>query len=327
MKKEAIFILIIAAVLISGCAQSRPVNSNENRGVTINSFSASPIKVFSGEQVLFDAEIENIGGTTATNVRADLYGVEGQWYDSMGNPVDSSLTKLGETRLKPPVPDRNIPGDFRIVQWQLTTPDFPQGISDQNVRVDLRVTYDYNTSGYMNVRLMSLDEWRRRQTNEQDVSNPDVLVNSNGPIKLSLARDYKDSLIIDNSADGEAVQILPFKIQIDNVGDGYPITEEEGGLIGAGGRLGGTIDLYGPAGIEFDECLGVAGGKHIELDDANIIVRLRESVNHGSVPITCTVRVDKDLWGNRFNDYVQLIFNLKYKYYVDESVHVIVSGV
>ena len=154
MKKAALVLMIAAVVLISGCVNQRSVTTSENRGVTINSFTASPLQAYTGERVLFDLEIENIGGTTARNVQADLFGVEGQWRDSLGNIIDSTQTKWGSIILKPPVPSRNIPGDFRITQWELTTPDIPQGIT-ANLPIEARVTYDYNTSGHLGVKLVS----------------------------------------------------------------------------------------------------------------------------------------------------------------------------
>ncbi|MBI4174449.1 MAG: hypothetical protein HY517_02290, partial [Candidatus Aenigmarchaeota archaeon] len=155
MKKSSLMLVILlAVVLASGCVNQRAVKTGENRGVTVNSFTASPVTAYTGERVLFDLEIENIGGTTAKNVQADLFGVEGQWRDSLGNAVDSTLTKWGSIILKPPVPSRNIPGDFRITQWELTTPNIPQGIT-ANLQIEARVTYDYNTSGHLGVKLVS----------------------------------------------------------------------------------------------------------------------------------------------------------------------------
>ena len=115
MKKVFLVLLIASVVLISGCVNNRAVKTGENRGVTINSFTASPLQAYTGEQVLFDLEIENIGGTTAKNVQAHLFGVEGQWRDDLGNTIDSTLTKWGSIVLKPPVPSRNIRSEERRV--------------------------------------------------------------------------------------------------------------------------------------------------------------------------------------------------------------------
>jgi len=319
--KLAVVLLLAAVVLASGCTNSRSVNTSDSRGITINSFSVSPVKAFTGELVLFDLEIENIGGTTARNVQADLYGVEGQWKDITGNLIDSTLTQWGAITLKPPFPDRNIPGDFRIAQWQIATPDIPQGIST-GLPVEARVTYDYNTSGFLQVKLVSQDEWRRKQLISEQVTEPFTISNSAGPLKLSIDSRFQKPIIVDTESDDLT---YPFRIQIDNVGDGFPITPEDDATIrGAGGRLQGTIDLLGP-GAQFDGCLGITSGTHIDLDDADIMVRLRE-VGRGSVPIACNIRIDKDTWGTRPEDTMKMIFNIRYRYYVSASANVVVVG-
>ena len=324
MKKVFLVLLIVSVVLISGCVNNRAVKTGENRGVTINSFSASPLQAYAGEQVLFDLEIENIGGTTAKNVQADLFGVEGQWRDSLGNIIDSTLTKWGSIVLKPPVPSRNIPGDFRITQWELTTPNIPQGIT-ANLPIEARVTYDYNTSGHLGVKLISQDEFRRQQLIGEQSSGPAfVIVNSNGPLKLSIPERYQTPIIVDTESTAQ-FETYPFRIQIDNVGDGFPITPEDDGRIrGIGGRLQGTIDIFGP-GVEFEDCLGIRSGTHIDLDDADILVRLRQ-IGRGSLPIACNIKIDKNIWQGRAEDTLQFIFNIRYRYYVSEAVNVQVVG-
>ena len=324
MKKAYYILLILAVIAISGCVGQRAVTVGENRGVTINNFLASPTQVHTGESVLFDLEIENIGGTTATGVQADLFGVEGQWQDSLGNIVDSTLTKWGDITMRPPFPDRNIPGDLRINQWEIITPNIPQGIT-ANLPIEARVTYNYNTSGHLAVKLVGIDEWRRKQLLGEEVVSPFAIVNSNGPLKMSIPSRYQTPIIVDTTSNNQ-FETYPFRIQIDNAGDGFPITPEDDGRIrGAGGRLQGTIDLFGP-GVEFEDCLGVRGGTHIDLDDADILVRLRE-VGRGSLPIACNIKIDKTVWSNRAEDTLQFIFNIRYRYYVSQQVVVQVVGV
>ena len=319
--KVAVILLLAAVVLASGCTNNRAVNTSDSRGITINSFSASPVKANTGELVLFDLEIENIGGTTARNVQANLYGVEGQWKDITGNVIDSTLTKWGDLTMTPPLPDKNIPGAFRIAQWQIMTPDIPQGITT-GIPVEARVTYDYNTSGFLQVKLISQDEWRRKQLISEQVTDPFAISNSAGPLKMSIDQRFQKPIVVDVSSSDLT---YPFRIQIDNVGDGFPITPEDDSTIrGAGGRLQGTIDLLGP-GAQFDECLGITSGTHIDLDDADIMVRLRE-VGHGSVPIACNVKIDKNTWGSRPEDTMKMIFNIRYRYYVSSSANVVVVG-
>ena len=324
MNKIIIPVLLMAVILASGCTNTRTVTSDANRGVTINSFTASPVMAYRGESVIFDLEIENIGGTTAKNVQADIFGVQGQWKDSLGNAIDSTLPKWGTLTLRPPFPSRNIPGEFRIANWQVITPDIPQGITTK-LPITARVTYDYNTSGHLGVKLVSMDEYRRKQSLGEQVTNAFEIVNSNGPLKLSIPERYQAPIIVDTSSSSQ-FETYPFRIQIDNVGDGYPITPEDDGVIrGAGGRLQGTIDLLGP-GVEFDDCLGARSGTHLDLNNADILVRLRE-IGKGSLPLACNIKISKAVFGpTHTEDTLQFIFNIRYRYYVKQTVNVQVIG-
>ncbi len=314
-----VLIAMLAVVFIAGCT-GRPARQDPLRGITINSFTATDSQVRSGEFVLFDLEIENIGGTTARNVQVDLFGVEGQWRDSFGNLIQDTQTRqLGTMRA--PLPERNIPGDLKTKQWQLQTPKIPQGISP-NLQVEARVTYDYNTSGHLAVGAMSEDEFRRKQINNQQPSFVVESVNSQGPLRLEVSDKFTRPLIVDTTSD-ETFSIHPFRFDFINVGDGFPITPEDDGRIrGAGGKLSGTIEVFGP-GVSFDDCLGVRSGNIINLDDSEITVRLREN---NRVPIACSIKIDKGQWGNRPEDTVQFVFNIFYRYFVPQTVSVNVIG-
>ncbi|MBI4170822.1 MAG: hypothetical protein HY514_03945, partial [Candidatus Aenigmarchaeota archaeon] len=303
-----ILLSIALLVAVAGCIGTRPATQNPLRGVTISTFTATDSQVRSGEFVLFDLEVENIGGTTARNVQADLFGVEGQWKDTFGNLVQDTQTKQLST-LKPPLPERNIAGDLKLVQWQLQTPTIPQGISP-NLQVEARVTYDYNTSGHLLVGAMSEDEFRRRQINNQPPGFTAESVNSQGPIHLEINEKFKRPLIVDTTT-SETTSVHPFRFEFVNVGDGFPITPEDDGRIrGAGGKLSGTIEVFGP-GVSFDDCLGQRSGTRVDLDNAEITVRLRET---NRVPVACSIKIDKTTWGNRPEDTVQFVFNIFYRY-------------
>lgn len=314
-------ILFIALIIVSGCIGGRQVKTDSNNGIQINTLSASPLQVRTGEMVLIDLEIENVGGTTAQNVQVDLFGVEGQWRDSYGNLLTSTLTKQFG-KLKPPYPDRKIPGDFKMAQWDIMTPNIPQGIP-VSLPIEARVTYDYNTSGHLKVIAVSEDEYRRKQMNGESIAPPEI-INSAGPIKLSIPANYQVPIIVETTTE-ERYQTHPFKIEFQNVGSGFPITlEDDGRIRGAGGKLTGTIEIYGP-GVEFDDCLGVSGGKIINLEDSIIPIRLLEPT--GSVPVACSIKIDKTVWANRPEDSIQFIFNIFYRYYTKETVNVVVVGV
>jgi hypothetical protein len=318
MKKYVLFGVLLV-VLVAGCTGTG-ARQDPTRGVTITSFIATDSQVQTGEMVLFDLEVENIGGTTARNVQVDLFGVEGQWRDTFGNLIQDTQTRQLGT-LKPPFPARNIPGDVKLVQWQLQTPAIPQGIAP-NKQVEARVTYDYNTSGHVTVGAMSEDEFRRQQINSQTPTFTPEVVNSEGPLHLAVSEKFTRPLIVDTTtSDPDAV--FPLNFQLTNVGDGFPITPEADGRIrGAGGKLSGTIEVFGP-GVEFDDCLGQTSGTRVDLDNSEILVRLRDN---NKVPIVCSIKIDKTRWANRPEDTIEFVFNIFYRYYVPQVVTVNVIG-
>ena len=312
-------LLILAVFVLAGCVGTQPVNVDANRGLTIVDFSANPSEVQSGELVLFDVEIENIGGTAARNVQIDFFGIEEQWRDSGGNLIDSTLTQTFGN-MQPPILERGVPGDNRLAQIDIMTPAIPQGVSP-TLSVEARASYDYNTSGFIDIPAVSEDEFRRKRITGQQSPFPITVLNSAGPIQMSMQQRFAP-IRVDNTIDNE-FQVWPLRVELTNVGDGFPITEEDDVRIrGAGGRIFGTIEILGP-GAEFEDCLGETDGTFINLDSTDLALRLRET---GSVPMACTIRIDKDIWNDRPEDSVKIIFNLFYRYYVSASANVRVIG-
>lgn len=314
------YLILAALVLALGCVGTQTTTVDVNRGLTITDFTATPSQVTIFEPVLFEVEVANIGGTTARNAQVDFFGVEEQWRDRNGNLVDSTRTKQLGT-LKPPEPARGVPGASKFLQDELLPPGLPQGITS-SVAVEARVTYDYNTSGFIDLPAISEDEFRRMQINKQGTTFPVTVVNSAGPIHMTMDQRFAP-IRIDTTDLGETFQSWPMRIILQNVGDGFPITPEDDARIrGAGGKITGTIEIFGP-GAEFENCLGQTSGTFINLDSTDIALRIRES-NQAVLP--CTIRVDKLIWGNRPQDTVKLIFNLNYRYYVAKTAHVNVIG-
>ncbi|MBI4896532.1 MAG: hypothetical protein HY832_03220 [Candidatus Aenigmarchaeota archaeon] len=322
MNKSYLF-LIAFVVLIAGCTTTEPAKIDANNGITISGFVVTPSETREGNLVLFDTEFQNTGGTTAKNVEVALLRVEEIWRDSFGHPV-LGTPKQTVTTMKPPIPELNRAGTRSQKQWEFMTPSLPQGITTSFV-VTNRISYDYNTSGYIAFTAMTEDEIQRREMhNEPQKIAPDV-VNSAGPLHITVPEQGRQTLIIDNQDLSEQYESRSLSIQIENVGDGFPITPEPGvagGVLGAGGKLSGTIDLFG-AGAEFENCLGVTSGKTIRLDDAQITTRIREN---GKVPIACGIKIDKRKWGNTAVGSVNLAFNIFYRYYVESEASIKVIG-
>ena len=83
-----LLLLIGALIFASGCTGGG-VHSDKNNGLAANSFAAEPSVAEATDNVRFYLDIENVGGTTATCITSQLYGVDG-WYDALtGEPIAS----------------------------------------------------------------------------------------------------------------------------------------------------------------------------------------------------------------------------------------------
>ena len=69
--------LIALLILTSGCIGGREVKIDANNGLLITEFTADPLTVEYSDPVLFFVDVENVGGTTASNINIILYGIKG----------------------------------------------------------------------------------------------------------------------------------------------------------------------------------------------------------------------------------------------------------
>jgi hypothetical protein len=83
-----IALLILSIIFISGCTSN--VNVDANNGIVINEFSADPVTAEPDDMVNFFLDIENVGGTTAKCISAELFGAE-SWYDATGQPLSGGM--------------------------------------------------------------------------------------------------------------------------------------------------------------------------------------------------------------------------------------------
>ncbi len=87
-------VLLFGIILLaSACTQNAPKLSND--GLEITSFDVEPRTAEITDNVRFFLDVENVGGTTASCIKAELQGV-GSWYDTFGAPYTAvSLQDFG----------------------------------------------------------------------------------------------------------------------------------------------------------------------------------------------------------------------------------------
>lgn len=81
MKSSALFLLLL--IFAAGCIGQQQVNVNN--GLFVHEFTADPAQIEPDDAVRFFLDVENVGGTTARGVTAELFGVD-SWRDEFGVP-------------------------------------------------------------------------------------------------------------------------------------------------------------------------------------------------------------------------------------------------
>ncbi|MFH0837273.1 MAG: hypothetical protein V1870_04040 [Candidatus Aenigmatarchaeota archaeon] len=155
MKKTGTVLVLIAIVgilMVSGCIGQRAVTILENDGLRISSFSAEPMTADVGDVIAFTAEIENVGFVDATDVQISLGGIENNWRTATGGLIaDSNDFVKKYSKLFPPNPKYNQPGDVRVGSWIFKTPELPPGL-EVDRSVDANILYNYKTTGSITLR-------------------------------------------------------------------------------------------------------------------------------------------------------------------------------
>lgn len=178
MKKFLAFLVIFMV----GCVTSTQTTITGN-GVSINTFGSDLPDYVNGDKVEIGYEIQNNGGTEATNVWALLFGLNTvEW------SIDSATknpTKVASS-LEGPLEDAKLPGDSETGRWKLRAPNVPQGIS-QNYNALLRVFYSYGSKASATVPIITEDEFKRMRSNNEAMPNIGTTFISKGPLSIHIS--------------------------------------------------------------------------------------------------------------------------------------------
>lgn len=304
--KALLFVILVAAILVvSGCAgKEREVKTTDNDGIIINEFTADPIRANADEDVVFYLDFENTGGTTATNVRANLYNAEG-WTPA---PVEKTFGSLSPPNINT---QPQTPGGFKIAQWKLQPNNPLEGVESPRT-ITARVRYHYKTTSQINIPLYTEDEYNRRTQTSAEI-NTVTVSNAKAPVSVGIS---PSSVLQFDTKDSQTT--FSELITLTNIGSGVPIGTLDN--VETDGVIGGTITLTGPA--EFSDCLGATSGKSITIPAGGFTIRRADSDK-----ALCDIVVKNSFLGSSPMATIGLTFNLDYDYYVEASATVTVVGV
>mgnify|MGYP006293987729 CR=1 FL=1 len=215
MKRALVLFLVAAVLFSSGCIELENLLGGSGEGMVsgyglvVNEFEPDFPKLESNEDFEIYLEVQNTGGSEATNVYAHLFGIEtgdDGWLQG-GN----SYLSLGS--LEPPDEVAGIPGDIVDDSWLLTTPSNPEGVVYE-YKPKVRLMYDYTTSALARIPVMTKTEYKRLRERDMLPNTPINTKVSKGPLGVDVMA--KTPLVIDDSDEDN----MTFRVEIRTLGSG-----------------------------------------------------------------------------------------------------------
>lgn len=153
LKIAILAVLLIAALLTSGCIKGLGGTTTTGKGVVILDFKPDFTQVHSRDKVKLQLRVQNTGEVKARNVKAEIAGIDlSEW---RGRSTGENLGDLlGVDKAT------NTPGAVRTKYWELTAPSLPAGTSFKYEPI-VKVSYDYKTTAVKAITLVDSDELRR----------------------------------------------------------------------------------------------------------------------------------------------------------------------
>lgn len=316
--------LLLVLALASGCVGSRPVKVETNNGLRIDEFVADPQIASFNDNVLFTASIENVGGTSASDVKLTLFGIENIWRVPPNRAAEKEDTEKdwGKELFDPPVPSQNMPGDLKVSAKTFLPPVLPEGM-EKDYSVTARVTFNYSTAASIVVPMISKSLLKIKSDKGESIESAPRITNSDGPLKIGLSKGTVP-VVVDNTLDEK--QKATFVIDIINAGNGFPMpqTNDASKL----GMLKGSIDVSG-TGVAFSKngCMGFEPSSinpnRITFDSDTDLMKLRQD---GRLPLSCTLEIDRSAFTPTTSGIISLSVKMSYTYFIEKALSVHVMG-
>ncbi|MBI3190513.1 hypothetical protein HYZ41_02300 [archaeon] len=242
------------------------------------------------------------------------------------DPVDKRYFLMRyQPELMPPNPSLGRAGQAFTKEWLLKPPILPEG-TNAVYPVTARTSYFYTTNAVMNIYAFSKSEFKRMVDLGQKIDYPLTISDSPGtPIKVTVVRG--DAPVVVNpvpTLPGQNYELRSYTFQFVNTGSGFPLPMSGPDIPGTSGFVLATMDINGP-GAFFYDCLGQNGNTVVlGADVMQGYLKLRPDQ---SVPLGCTIGIDRSKWLDTPKGTITIKFSLYYRYYVDKTTYVNVIGV
>jgi hypothetical protein len=243
------------------------------------------------------------------------------------DPADKRYVLMRyQPELMPPNPSLGRAGQSFTKEWLLKPPILPEG-TNAVYPVTARTSYFYTTNAVMNLQAYSKSEYKRMTDLGQKADAPLVISDSPGtPIKVTVVRGGDNPIVVNPvpTLPGQNYELRSYTFQFVNTGSGFPLPMSGPDIPGTSGVVFATMDIDGP-GAFFYDCLGQSGSTiYLGSDAMQGYLKLRPDQ---SVPLGCTIGIDRSRWLDTPKGTVTIKFSLYYRYYVDRTIYVNVMGV
>jgi hypothetical protein len=211
--KKIVLAALLLSVFLSGCTifGGGTSGSGAASGVIIKSFTPDISEVYPGDDVVFTASVENVGGEDATAVTAKLYGLGSDWRFSSGYQASPMELTRSQT---------DMPGGSDDFVWTATA---PEGLkTDQTYTAMTRVKYAYTTTAVASIKVYNSGYLRTRPDEASAISKSagiDSLRVTDAPLTISLSGVARPIIY------RESGQTYTVSALISNVGQGYPFKD------------------------------------------------------------------------------------------------------
>lgn len=306
MKKQVVLsLLIIGMVFLSGCTGGTP-DVGVGKGVSIQSFDPDFDEVRSGEEVALSALVENVGGSDATEIAVQLFGLNlNEW--TLISSGDETQTHPG---LRKADDSLGLSGEVYEFMWLV---EAPAGLRvDNTYTANIRAYYIYRTSAVSTLRFMSYDYMRSLPVAEFEAAKDSTGVvsstTSGAPVYGSVDVGNRP-LVVYKNGDTYSIQIT-----IDNVGYGNPFNRNAdypgyGGSLDSGDLYYVYVDIDTTLDIDCSNTLGNARSGTLRLTRGR------------SKTLFCTATIPSISALGNTKDYT-VAANLEYGYFIDASTKI-----
>jgi hypothetical protein len=176
--KELMLLSVLSVVFLAGCTSSSEGPSGT--GVIITSFAPDVQEIDAGSSVTFTAVVKNVGGKSASDLKALIFGLSNEW---TGSDLTTGAVKSSSS-LASADPISGLPGEEESFDWTVAFPADKGKNADVTYDASVRIFYGYKTDADVLLRFVESSYLRTNPNVQKGVITAD---SSSGPLVITAA--------------------------------------------------------------------------------------------------------------------------------------------